>query len=68
MTVIGAVSDRLKASGGRYFFGSNPSSIDALIYGHMAYFRASAAVPPTLKDKVCAALAFLAGRKADTRS
>ncbi|MEW5303466.1 MAG: hypothetical protein WDW36_006154 [Sanguina aurantia] len=52
VTVIGAVSDRLRASGGRYFFGPNPSSIDALIYGHMAYFRASAAVPPTLKDKV----------------
>lgn len=50
--VIDAVADRLRSSGYSYFFGSNPSSLDALLVGHLMYYRSSRAAAPVLADKV----------------
>ncbi len=50
--VIDAVADRLRSSGSAYFFGSSPSSLDALLVGHLMYYRSSPAAAPVLADKV----------------
>ena len=49
---ITALADRLRASGGAFFFGSRPSSLDALLVGHLIYFRLCPAAPPVLQQKV----------------
>lgn len=46
------MADRLRSSGYSYFFGSNPSSLDALLVGHLMYYRSSRAAAPVLADKV----------------
>ena len=55
--VISALADHLKASAsasseGRYFFGEQPSSLDALLAGHLLYYRSSPTVAPVLQQKV----------------
>ena len=46
-----ALADRLKSSGGAFFFGSRPSSLDAVLVGHLIYFRLCPAAPPVLQQK-----------------
>jgi metaxin len=50
--VLSAVADRLRASPGRFFFGERPSSLDALLFGHLAFYRHSPVAAPVLRDKV----------------
>lgn len=49
---LGALSDRLRASAGPYFFGARPSSLDALVFAHLAFYRQSPVAAPALKAKV----------------
>jgi hypothetical protein len=49
---LSAVSDRLRASSGRFFFGAQPSSLDALLWGHLAFYAHSPVAAPVLRDKV----------------
>jgi hypothetical protein len=49
---LSALSDRLASSPGPFFFGANPCSLDALLAGHLMYYRLSKAAPPVLHDKV----------------
>ncbi|KAG1672518.1 hypothetical protein FOA52_002827 [Chlamydomonas sp. UWO 241] len=49
-----ALSDRLASSPGPFFFGASPCSLDALLAGHLMYYRLSKAAPPVLHDKVAA--------------
>ncbi len=50
--VLTAVSNKLRASSGDYLFGSQPSSTDALLFGHLAFYLYSPCVAPVLKSKV----------------
>jgi hypothetical protein len=50
--VLSAVADKLRTSEGRYMFGSKPSSLDALLFGHLVFYRSSPAAAPVLKAKV----------------
>eukprot|EP00775_Hariotina_reticulata_P011273 gene11272-11423_t len=50
--VLAAVADRLRASSGRFFFGNAPSSLDALLFGHLAFYRHSPVAAPILREKV----------------
>lgn len=47
------MADRLRASTGRFFFGDRPSSLDALLFGHLAFYRHSPVAAPVLREKVC---------------
>jgi metaxin len=49
---MSAVADKLRASPGPYLLGPNPSSLDALLFGHLAFYKHSAIAAPTLRDKV----------------
>lgn len=49
---LGAIADRLRASSGRFFFGDKPSSLDALLFGHLAFYKHSPVAAPALRDKV----------------
>ena len=49
---LGALADRLRASGGRFFFGDKPSSLDALLFGHAAFYLLSPIAAPVLRSKV----------------
>ncbi|PNW85250.1 hypothetical protein CHLRE_03g177900v5 [Chlamydomonas reinhardtii] len=50
--VLDALADRLRSSGAAFFFGSAPSSLDALLAGHLLFYRVSPAAAPVLQDKV----------------
>jgi metaxin len=50
--VLAAVADRLRASTSRFFFGNTPSSLDALLFGHLAFYRHSPVAAPVLREKV----------------
>uniref|UniRef100_A0A7S3R2Q8 Metaxin n=1 Tax=Dunaliella tertiolecta TaxID=3047 RepID=A0A7S3R2Q8_DUNTE len=51
--VLAAVADRLSSnSANRFLFGAQPSSLDALLLGHLLFYRSSPAAVPVLKDKV----------------
>ena len=45
-----------RGSSGPYFLGSKPSSIDALLFGHLALHLTSPAIPEQLSGKVQAPL------------
>jgi hypothetical protein len=49
---LGACADRLRSSPGRFFFGDKPSSLDALLFGHLAFYKHSPVAAPVLRDKV----------------
>jgi hypothetical protein len=49
---LGAVADRLRASSGRFFFGDKPTSLDAVLFGHLAFYKHSPVAAPVLRDKV----------------
>ncbi|KAF8054985.1 MTX1 [Scenedesmus sp. PABB004] len=49
---LSALADRLRASPGRFFFGDRPSSLDALLFGHLAFYRHSPVAAPVLREKV----------------
>lgn len=49
---LSAVADKLRASSGPYLLGPKPSSLDAMLFGHLAFYKHSAIAAPTLRDKV----------------
>jgi hypothetical protein len=49
---LAAVADVLRASPGRWFFGDKPCSLDALLFGHLAFYKHSPVAAPVLRDKV----------------
>ncbi|KAG2500018.1 hypothetical protein HYH03_002300 [Edaphochlamys debaryana] len=50
--VLDALADRLRSSGSAFFFGAAASSLDALLAGHLLFYRSSSAAAPVLADKV----------------
>ncbi|GFR41093.1 hypothetical protein Agub_g1737 [Astrephomene gubernaculifera] len=50
--VLDALSDRLRSCSSTFFFGEQPTSLDALLAGHLLYYRSSPAVAPVLQEKV----------------
>ena len=52
VAALTALGDRLRSSGGAFFFGSRPSSLDAILAGHLIYYRLCPAAPPILQQKV----------------
>ncbi|KXZ56862.1 hypothetical protein GPECTOR_1g778 [Gonium pectorale] len=61
--VLDALADRLRATGGAFFFGNEPTSLDALLAGHLMYYRMSPAVAPVQSQPaLCAYLDRLTGR------
>lgn len=51
IAALTAISDRLRSSTGPFFFGSKPSSLDALLFGYLAWFKLAPASCPTLSEK-----------------
>ncbi|GBF92589.1 metaxin [Raphidocelis subcapitata] len=49
---LGSLGDRLRASPGRFFFGDRASSLDALLFGHAAFYLMSPIAAPVLRSKV----------------
>eukprot|EP00877_Chromochloris_zofingiensis_P010751 jgi/Chrzof1/592/Cz01g21160.t1 len=49
---LAAIANRLRASTGPFFFGNAPSSVDALLFGHLAFYRHSPIAAPILREKV----------------
>ncbi len=47
-----AIAERLNASDGDYFFGGKPSSLDALLYGHLAFHQAAPVTSPEIRHQV----------------
>ncbi len=47
-----AFAAQMDAVQGDYLFGEEPSSVDALLYGHLVYHLVSPVMPPELRDKV----------------
>lgn len=50
--VLAALADKLRASPGRFLFGAKPSSLDALLFGHLSFYRTSPVAAPALQEKV----------------
>jgi len=46
---VAALADRLASSPGPFFFGDRPSSLDALLYAHLAFHRAAPVAAPELR-------------------
>lgn len=46
--VLNAVADIMRSSGGPYFFGDKPTSLDALLAPHLAFYRLSPCSAPAL--------------------
>ncbi len=51
-TVLSALSDKLRAAHGPYLMGARPCSLDALLFGHLLFYRSSPSAAPTLKAAV----------------
>jgi hypothetical protein len=66
--VLAALADKLRASPGRFFFGAQPCSLDALLFGHLAFYRHSPVAAPVLRDKVSEGVCFGARGGAATRA
>ena len=49
-----AIAEQLSSASGQYFFGSHPSSIDALLYGHLALHISAPIAVPELRAAVSA--------------
>ncbi len=47
-----AIAERLSGSDGDYFFGGKPSSLDALLYGHLAFHQAAPVASPEIRQQV----------------
>lgn len=47
---LSALADRLRTSAGAYFLGTRPSSLDALVFGHLVFYRYSPAAAPVLRS------------------
>ncbi|GIL73226.1 hypothetical protein Vretimale_4833 [Volvox reticuliferus] len=52
LEVLDAIADRLRSTGGPFLFGAKPTTVDALLMGHLLFYRLSPAVAPVLQDKV----------------
>lgn len=58
-TALDVLADRLRSSSGPYFYGERPCSLDALLCGHLAFYRQSPVAAPALQAKVgCLRCAF----------
>jgi glutathione S-transferase len=55
---LAVLADRLRSSSGHFFFGSKPSSVDALLFGHLAFYKHSPIAAPTLQQKVRSSMWF----------
>ena len=52
-----ALNERLQSErGGTFFFGSKPSSLDALLFSHLSYHRGAPSSAPELRQAVGSAL------------
>lgn len=47
-----ALAERLNGSDGDYIFGTQPSSLDALLYGHLAFHQAGPVSGPEIQHQV----------------
>ena len=47
-----AIAERLNSSDGDYMFGNSPSSLDALLYGHLAFHQAAPVSSPEIQHQV----------------
>lgn len=47
-----ALAERLNSSDGNYMFGANPSSLDALLFGHLAFHAAAPVSCPEIQHQV----------------
>ena len=47
-----AIAERLTSSDGDYFFGNKPCSLDALLYGHLAFHQAAPTSCPEIQYHV----------------
>ena len=47
-----ALAERLNGSDGDYIFGAKPSSLDALLYGHLAFHQAAPVSSPEIQHQV----------------
>lgn len=47
-----ALAERLNGSDGGYIFGAKPSSLDALLYGHLAFHQAAPVSSPEIQHQV----------------
>lgn len=47
-----ALAERLNGSDGDYIFGAKPSSLDALLYGHLAFHQAAPISSPEIQHQV----------------
>ena len=47
-----AIAERLSAIEGNFFFGSKPSSLDALLFGHLAFHLAAPVSAPEIREQV----------------
>ncbi|KAL6764095.1 hypothetical protein V8C86DRAFT_2482104 [Haematococcus lacustris] len=52
-STLAALADKMRAGGGPYIMGARPCSLDALLAGHLPFYRYSSAAAAALKDKVC---------------
>ena len=46
-----AIAERLSAADGNFFFGSKPSSLDALLFGHLAFHLAAPVSAPEIREQ-----------------
>ncbi|KAJ9527394.1 hypothetical protein QJQ45_025663 [Haematococcus lacustris] len=51
-STLAALADKMRAGGGPYIMGARPCSLDALLAGHLLFYRYSSAAAAALKDKV----------------
>ena len=47
-----ALAERLNGSDGDYIFGAKPSSLDALLYGQLAFHQAAPVSSPEIRHQV----------------
>lgn len=50
--VLQSVADKLRVLGGPFFFGAKPTSLDALLFGHLAFYKLSPVAGPVLGGAV----------------
>lgn len=51
-TAYEAIAERLRGLDGNFFFGKKPSSLDALLFGHLAFHLAAPVSSPEIREQV----------------
>lgn len=49
---LSALADKLRASSGSYLLGEEPTSLDALVFGHLLFYQKSPSAAPALHAAV----------------